>query len=120
MGCAVLTLLVYYTPRAFGANYGLNVVAGALYGATLAAYVPFSALVPCLAPKKKGAAMSVLNLGAGASAWVGPGIVALLLPVVGVVGVMWTYAVLYLISAALALVLTLPSAEPKRSEATLA
>jgi hypothetical protein len=50
----------------------------------------------------------------------GPGIVALLLPVVGVGGAMWTYSVLYLISAALALVLTLPSAEPMRSEATLA
>jgi hypothetical protein len=62
--------------------------------------------------------MSVPNLGAGASASVGAGIVALPLPVVGLDGVRWTYAVLYLISAALALVLTLPSAEPERSEAT--
>lgn len=120
VGCAVTTLLLYYTPRVFGANYYLSVVAGALYGATLAGYVPLSALMPCLAPKKKGAAMSVLNLGAGASAWVGPGVVALLLPVAGVVGVMWAYAVLYLISAALALALTLPSVEHKRSEVTLA
>jgi len=114
VGCAVTTLLLYYTPRAFGANYSLSVLVGALYGATLAGYVPLSALMPTLAPKRKGAAMSMLNLGAGASTWVGPGIVALLYPVAGVVGVMWTFAVLYLISAALTLVLTLPSVEHKR------
>jgi polyol permease family len=119
VGCAVSTLLLYYTPRAFGANYPLSLVVGALYGATLSGYVPLSALMPCLAPERKGAAMSVLNLGAGASAWVGPAIVALLLPVAGVVGVMWTYAVLYLISGALTLFLTLPLTEDKRLEATL-
>jgi MFS family permease len=112
-------LLLYYTPRAFGANYLLSVVAGALYGATLAGYVPLSALMPSLAPKRKGAAMSLLNLGAGASAWLGPGIVALLFPLVGVAGVMWAYAVLYVISAGLTLLLTLPSEGHKRSEATL-
>jgi len=54
-----------------------------------------------LAPERKGAAMSILNLGAGASSWVGPGIVGLFLPVAGVAGVMWIFAVLYAISAVL-------------------
>ena len=81
------------------------------YGATLAGYVPLSALMPSLAPENKGAAMSLLNLGAGASNWVGPAIVALCLPVIGVIGVMWTFAVLYLISAVLTLFLTLPGEE---------
>ena len=60
-----------------------------LYGATLAGYVPLSALMPSLAPHNKGAAMSLLNLGAGASNWVGPAIVWLFLPRSGVGGVMW-------------------------------
>lgn len=111
VGSAVTTLLLYYFPSTFGANYPLAVLAAVLYGATLAGYVPLSALMPSLAPENKGAAMSLLNLGAGASNWVGPAIVALFLPIVGVGGVMWIYAVLYLISAVLTLLLTLPSEE---------
>jgi MFS family permease len=106
-GSAVSTLLLYYTPHWLGPNYGLVALAGILYGATLAGYVPLSALMPALAPENKGASMSILNLGAGASTWVGPGIVALCLPRVGVVGVMWIFAVLYLSSGFLALFLTL-------------
>lgn len=109
LGSAVTTLLLYYTPATLGPNYPLAVSAAVAYGATLAGYVPLSALMPSLTPQHKGAAMSLLNLGAGASVWVGPGIVALFLRSVGVGGVMWIYAVLYLISAVLALFLTLPA-----------
>lgn len=108
VGSAITTLALYYVPHALGANYPLAVLAAVLYGATLAGYVPLSALMPSLAPENKGAAMSLLNLGAGASNWAGPAIVAVFLPFVGVGGVMWIYAVLYLISAALTLLLTLP------------
>ena len=108
IGSAITTLTLYYVPETFGANYPLAVLAAMLYGATLAGYVPLSALMPCLAPANKGAAMSLLNLGAGASNWAGPAIVALFLPLVGVAGVMWVYAVLYLVSAILTLFLTLP------------
>ena len=69
--------------------------------------------MPSLAPEHKGAAMSLLNLGAGASNWVGPAIVALFLPAVGVAGVMWIYAALYLLSAALTAFLTLPAEKPR-------
>lgn len=109
VGSAITTLLLYYVPHSLGANYPLAILAGIFYGATLAGYVPLSALMPSLAPQNKGAAMSVLNLGAGASTWVGPAIVGLFLPKLGVGGVMWIFAVLYLISAVLALFLTLPS-----------
>ncbi len=111
VGSAVTTLLLYYVPATYGANYPLAVLAAVLYGATLAGYVPLSALMPSLAPENKGAAMSLLNLGAGASNWVGPAIVALFLPSVGVKGVMWIYAALYLVSAALTGFLTLPAEE---------
>ncbi|NLS93941.1 MAG: MFS transporter [Planctomycetaceae bacterium] len=144
VGSAITTLLLYYSPNQLGTkvttflldclpenlsaylldhfrteietNYPLAIVAAVLYGATLAGYVPLSALMPSLAPQNKGAAMSLLNLGAGASNWVGPAIVALFLPVVGVGGVMWIYAVLYLISAVMTLFLTLPSEDEAPSD----
>ncbi len=108
IGSAITTLLLYYVPALLGARYSLAVIAGMMYGATLAGYVPLSALMPSLAPDRKGAAMSVLNLGAGAATWVGPGIVALFLPSLGVVGVMWIFAGLYVVSAVMALFLDLP------------
>jgi polyol permease family len=106
LGSAVSTLALYYVPAA-GAGYPWAILAGAFYGATLAGYVPLSALMPSLVPQHKGAAMSLLNLGAGASTWVGPAIVALFLPPLGVAGVMWIFALLYLLSALLALRLRL-------------
>ena len=119
VGSAVATLLLYYVPHLFGPDYVLAVAAAMFYGATLAGYVPLSALMPSLAPEHKGAAMSMLNLGAGASTWVGPAIVGLLLGPIGVVGVMWVFAVLYLISAVRALRLTLPSETAEPQEAKL-
>jgi polyol permease family len=113
VGSAITTLLLYYVPTLSGPNFWLTAMAAMLYGATLAGYVPLSALMPSLAPRKKGAAMSLLNLGAGASNGVGPAIVTAFKPLVGVGGVMWIYAVLYLVSAALTLFLTLPPEEAK-------
>jgi polyol permease family len=109
MGSAITTLVLYYVPKTFGANYLLAIAAAVMYGATLAGYVPLSALMPSLAPQNKGAAMSMLNLGAGASVWFGPAIVALFLAPLGVAGVMWIFALLYVVSAILTLFLTLPS-----------
>lgn len=111
LGSAVTTLLLYYVPHFFGASYILSIMAAVLYGATLAGYVPLSALMPSLAPRNKGAAMSMLNLGAGASVWAGPAVVALFLTPLGVGGVMWIFAVLYIVSALLTLFLSLPSEE---------
>lgn len=107
-GCAVATLLFYYIPQTFGANYPLAVLAGVCYGAVLAGYVPLSALMPTLAPENKGAAMSILNLGAGVSVWLGPAIVGLFLPSIGVAGVIWIFAALHLLSGVMALFMTLP------------
>jgi polyol permease family len=101
VGCAVTTLMLYYSMQGHPANYTLAVVAGMFYGAMLSAYTPLGAIMAALAPGRKGAAMSILNLGAGASAWVGPAIVGVFLPLLGVGGVMWIFAVLYAISAVL-------------------
>jgi len=109
-GCTLTTLALYYVPILHH-SLGMSVLVGVLYGATLAGYVPLSALMPSLAPDHKGAALSLLSLGAGMSVWVGPAIVALLLQPIGVVGVMWVFAAMYLISGCLALTLTLPEEE---------
>jgi polyol permease family len=106
-GCVVTTLGLYYVPS-LSHSFRLTLVAGVLYGATLAGYVPLSALMPSLAPEHRGASLSLLSLGAGASVWVGPALVALLLKPLGVVGLMWVFAILYLLSGFLALTLRLP------------
>ena len=64
--------------------------------------------------------MSMLNLGAGASTWVGPAIVGLCLTSLGVRGVMWVFAILYLVSAVLALFLKLPSEMNSSERVTMA
>ena len=108
IGCAVTTLAFYYVPVAVGPNLPIAMLVGAAYGATLAAFVPLSALMPSLAPENKGAAMSALNFGAGMSAFLGPLVVTLFLGPLGVLGVMWIFAGLYLVSAVLAWQLKLP------------
>ena len=107
-GCAVTTLMLHYSLLGRPANYTLAVVAGMFFGATLSAYTPLGAMMAALAPGRKGAAMSILNLGAGASAWVGPAIVGVFLPLWGVGGVMWIFAVLYAISAVLTWFMKVP------------
>lgn len=61
-------------------------------GVTMAGYVPLSALFPTLAPDNKDAAMSVLNLGAGLSAFVAPALAGLFFGWLGAGGVLAIYA----------------------------
>lgn len=107
-GCALTTLALFYVPHIFGANYGLTVLAGMAYGAALAGFVPISAIMASLAPESKGAAMSIMNLGSGLSIWLGPAIVGIFLPHLGVQGVMWIFAMLYLLSSVLTPLLKQP------------
>lgn len=108
VGCALTTLMFYYVPQFFGANYLLTVCAAGLFGACLAAFVPLSAIMPSLAPNNKGAAMSILNLGAGLSTFVGPAVVGLFIGSLGAVGVIWIFTGLYLFSGVLMKFVTLP------------
>jgi MFS family permease len=64
--------------------------------------------VPSLVKKDKGAAMAILNLGAGLPVFVGPAIVGLFIGLVGNGGVIWILATLYFISAILTWFITLP------------
>ncbi len=101
-GCAVTTLALYYVPMATH-SFLLSVAVGAAYGATLAGYVPLSATAPMLAPEHRGEALSLLSLGASAAMLLGPAIVTLSLSEVGVKGVMWIFATLYVVSGIMTL-----------------
>lgn len=109
IGCGITTLGLYYFPAWFAGNVWLVGTIGIIWGALLAAYVPLSALVPSLVKTEKGAAMSVLNLGAGLPTFVGPAIVSLLIGPIGNGGVMWVLAILYFVSALLTKFITLPA-----------
>jgi polyol permease family len=108
VGCGVSTLLFFYTPQFAGGNFWIVLIPGILWGALLAGYVPLSALVPSLVQRDKGAAMAILNLGAGLPVFVGPAIVGLFIGTVGNEGVVWILAGLYFISAILTKFITLP------------
>jgi len=108
IGCAITTLALYYVPQAAPGNFTIILAAGILWGACLAGYVPLSALVPSLVKKDKGAAIAILNLGAGLPVFVGPALVGLFFSSVGEEGIIWILAVLYFISALLTKFITLP------------
>lgn len=108
VGCALSTLLFFYSPQLFNDSFIALMITGIIWGAMLAGYVPLSALVPSLVKKEKGAAMSILNLGAGLPVFVGPAIVGIFIGIVGSTGVVWILASLYLISAAITNFITLP------------
>ncbi|WP_156293014.1 MFS transporter [Serratia oryzae] len=116
IGCALTTLMFYYVPYFLGANYLLTVIAAGLFGACLAAFVPLSAIMPSLAPENKGAAMSVLNLGAGLSTFVGPAVVGLFIGSLGSGGVIWIFTGLYLFAGVLMKFVTLPKESAAAAE----
>jgi len=108
VGCAITTVLFYYSPIWFGGSYWAVMIAGIAWGGLLAGYVPLSALVPSLVKEDKGAAMAILNLGAGLPVFVGPALVGLLIGSIGSEGVIWVLAGLYLVSAVLTKFITIP------------
>ncbi len=109
VGCTITTLLFYYSAQIFPNNIVFVMICGFLWGMTLAGYVPLSALVPSLVKEEKGAAMSILNLGAGLSAFLGPAIIGIVywLGGSGTV-IIWTFAALYIITAFLSRFIALP------------
>jgi polyol permease family len=104
-GCALTTLGLYYVPHHFGANYPLAVAAGMAYGTALAGFVPIGAIMAVLAPESRGAAMSIMNLGSGLSTFIGPAIAGVFLPLLGVSGVIWIFAFMYLTAAVISFTL---------------
>ena len=97
IGCAITTLAFYYVPLAVGPNLLVAMLVGAAYGATLAAFVPLSALMPSLAPETQGrrdvgAELRRRDVGVPRPA----GRHARSSAPLGVAGVMWIFAGLYM------------------------
>lgn len=113
IGAAIMVPAFYYVPQMFPGNFMIAAIVGALYGASLAAFVPLSGLVPQICPKEKAAALSALGLGAGASTWVGPAIVTWFESWRGVEGIIWIFSGLYVASALMTMCLTI-SPEARR------
>jgi len=113
-GCALTTLGLYYVPHHFGANYTLAVLAGMAYGTALAGFVPIGAIMATLAPETRGAAMSIMNLGSGLSTFIGPAIAGVFLPLLGVSGVIWIFACMYLTAAVISYTLRIPGVRALR------
>jgi MFS family permease len=98
-GCAVATPLWYFASLA-SENFVVTVVLGCVYCVLLAGFVPLSALMPSMVRHKdKGAALAVLNFGAGGAAFVGPALVTVFHPLIGGGGVAIVFSVLYLVAA---------------------
>lgn len=112
---AVVLVLVWLVPQLLGHNFYVMAFVLCLCGITMAGYVPLSALFPMLAPDSKGAAMSVLNLGAGLGAFIAPAITALFYSSLGAGGVLGIYAGLYILSAVLTPFLKTPDELALRS-----
>ena len=113
-GCTLTTLGLFYVPHIFGANYALVMGAGMAYGIALAGFVSIAAIMSILAPGSQGSAMSIMNLGSGLSTFLGPALAGLFLPRMGVSGVTWIFAAMYLISAFVSYQLKLPGVRPLR------
>ena len=108
VGCAVGVLLFYYAPEIWN-NFWFILACGGFWCVMLAGYVPLSALVPSLVDKDKGAAVSVLNLGAGLAVFIGPLLVKLLKGPIGYSGIVWVMAALYIVSSVLTYFISKPS-----------
>jgi MFS family permease len=104
-GCAVAVPLWYFGAIA-SQSFLITAILGALYGIVLAGLVPLSALMPSMvAAKDKGASLAILNTGAGGAALLGPLTVTALFPLFGGGGVVIAYAIMYILVAALSLVI---------------
>lgn len=113
---AIVLILVYYTPQFVGHNYYVMMFVICLCGVTMAGYVPLSALFPLLAPDNKGAAMSILNLGAGLGTFLAPAIAGIIYPSFGAKGVLFIYAGFYILSAILTPMLKTPEELSEKEE----
>ncbi|GBQ30718.1 alpha-ketoglutarate transporter [Gluconacetobacter sacchari DSM 12717] len=108
LGAAISVPVFYYVPLAYHGNFLVAALAGIFYGATIAAFVPLSGLVPQICPQEKAAALSALGLGAGASTWVGPAIVTWFQAWHGIEGIIWIFSGLYVFAGLLTLYLSIP------------
>ena len=95
-GMALSAFAFGYFPHLFGANYAMMLIAAVIFACSVTAFVPMGAIFPALAPQHRGAAISAHNLASGLTTFIGPGIATALLPLIGSLGVIWVYILLFL------------------------
>lgn len=114
VGCGITTLLFYYLPVSNGPVFWIAVLVAVLFGVTESAFVPIFVIFTSLEPKHIGATLSAQNLAGGISNFAAPALATLILPFFNVVGVVWVFAILYFIGAAITLFVRVP--EPGRNQ----
>ncbi|RIO69389.1 MFS transporter [Staphylococcus haemolyticus] len=97
IGMAVSTLAFYYFPAWSGPNIFVTTLIALMFGFAVAAFVPMSAIFPTLVPEHKGAAVSVHNLAAGLSNFLGYGLASVMLIFASAEVTIWAYAVIYVL-----------------------
>lgn len=109
VGCGVMMALVYFVPMMSvsiglpdGVGFALTLACGALFGVTLAGFVPLSPLAVSLNPSRPGAAMAAYNLGVGGAVAAGPALVAIFYPLVGATGLVIIFVILFALAALMA------------------
>lgn len=99
VGCAISSLAFYLVPLHFGHNFWMATIPAIMFGITVAAFVPMTAVFLVLEPNHKGAAISIYNLSAGLSNFVAPAIATIVLKFFDIDMVVYTYIALYLLAA---------------------
>ncbi|WP_037958261.1 MFS transporter [Streptomyces violens] len=119
VGCAIATLAIYYGPMAFKDNFWVATVCAMFWGFILSGFTPIPALLLSMGrPEDRGSAFAVYSLGAGLAAFVGPALVAVFRPLVGVHGLVWVFTLLYLAAALMSHFLKSPSDPQYREDRT--
>jgi predicted MFS family arabinose efflux permease len=106
--CFIAVLWLFYVPQLVGPNFALVAVGGIIMGAGLSAFVPITALMAGFAPTETGSALSIVNLGSGLAAFVGPAIASIFVGIVGIGGVVWILAGMYAAAFVIMAFLRLP------------
>lgn len=100
VGCAAATLLLYYGPMAIKDNFWVATVCAMLWGFLLSGFTSLPALLLSMGrPEDRGSAFAAYSLCAGLAAFVGPALVAVFRPLVGVHGLVWLFTALYVAAA---------------------
>jgi MFS family permease len=116
IGCAITVPLWFFGSLLTG-SYLVSIVLGMIFGVFLAGFVPLSALMPSMVERRyKGAALAILNTGAGGAAFVGVFIATVLNPFIGFGGVVITYSALYIVSAILTSFIVSPADPAEEGE----
>jgi len=112
LGCAV-TIIGFWLAPEVTHSYPVALVTSVIFGATLAGFVPLSALMPLMHPERHAASIACLNLGSGLAIAAGPAIVAVFYGPLGAGGVMAIFAGLY--ASAFLLSFALPTRTQERA-----